>query len=237
MQHSDEDFFGRHYRNSNSRYNQQFQGNRANKMDGSTKMDNLVLNSPNLIILFTISILVLYHFRGPLIVGVCELRIRQRGLLDVGLDVLETIRYSIETAWNMLSVFVVTPENATDTLTDVTINNPRSRRKRRLLATMPELEETSIKNENATVIPSSTLVGNGVRNLHTHDQTLASLERQKRPGEIEPAFLDPDEYPPGWLLYHPVHGMIRKEELIEINGDLQSHSSNGIGKQKQSDFD
>lgn len=200
-------------------------------MDEETKMDNLVMSSPNLIIFSTIFILFLYHFRGPIIIGVSELRIRQRGVLDVGLDVLETIRYSTETVWNMLSVFVVTPENAPDT--DLTINNPRSRRKRRLLATMPGLEETSDGTLDETAMQSSSRGGDGARNLN---EKAASLQRQRRPREIEPAFLNPDQYPPDWLLYHPVHGMIRREELVKINGDTQSHSSNGIEKQKRLDY-
>jgi hypothetical protein len=30
--------------------------------------------------------------------------------------------------------------------------------------------------------------------------------------EIEPAFLDEKDYPPGWLVYHPVLGVVTKEE-------------------------
>lgn len=152
----------------------------------------------------------------------------------MGLDVLETIRYAIETAWNMLSFFVVTPENAPDTLTDVTINNPRSRRKRRLLATMPELEETSDETENEMESLPSFATG-GTRNANINNEQCASLKPRQKSGEIEPAFLDPDQYPPGWLLYHPDYGIIRKEELIDRNGDAQSNSCNGIGKQNKKD--
>ena len=34
--------------------------------------------------------------------------------------------------------------------------------------------------------------------------------------ELEPAFLSPELYPKGWLVYHPPYGLIEKEELDQI---------------------
>ncbi len=33
---------------------------------------------------------------------------------------------------------------------------------------------------------------------------------------LNPAFLTEEEYPPGWLMYHPKHGVITREKLIEF---------------------
>lgn len=35
---------------------------------------------------------------------------------------------------------------------------------------------------------------------------------------LNPAFLAEEEYPPGWLMYHPKHGVITREKLIELEG-------------------
>ena len=46
--------------------------------------------------------------------------------------------------------------------------------------------------------------------------------------EIEPAFLNEKDYPPGWLVYHPVLGVVKKEEADQFDGDhphLATHTS------------
>ena len=35
---------------------------------------------------------------------------------------------------------------------------------------------------------------------------------------LEPTFLTEEEYPPGWLVYHPVHGVITREKALEWDG-------------------
>jgi len=35
---------------------------------------------------------------------------------------------------------------------------------------------------------------------------------------LNPAFLAEEEYPQGWLMYHPKHGVITREKLIELEG-------------------
>ena len=51
---------------------------------------------------------------------------------------------------------------------------------------------------------------------HGREETLrkSSSSRRDRP-IIEPAFLDPQKYPPGWLVYHPTLGIIAKSETGE----------------------
>ncbi|CAJ1967166.1 unnamed protein product [Cylindrotheca closterium] len=39
-----------------------------------------------------------------------------------------------------------------------------------------------------------------------------SLKQPQPPPELEPAFLNPQDYPPGWLVYHPKLGVVAKEE-------------------------
>lgn len=35
--------------------------------------------------------------------------------------------------------------------------------------------------------------------------------------ELPPAFLSEDRYPPGWLVYHPVYGVMTLEKLLELD--------------------
>ena len=35
---------------------------------------------------------------------------------------------------------------------------------------------------------------------------------------LEPAFLNEEQYPIGWLVYHPKHGVITREKLLEMEG-------------------
>jgi hypothetical protein len=49
-------------------------------------------------------------------------------------------------------------------------------------------------------------------------------QQQQQP-EIEPAFLNEQDYPPGWLVYHPVLGVVPKEQADQY--DKSSHSRQG----------
>ncbi|KAL3931451.1 MAG: hypothetical protein SGBAC_011301 [Bacillariaceae sp.] len=42
--------------------------------------------------------------------------------------------------------------------------------------------------------------------------TNPSLKQSQPPPELEPAFLNPEDYPPGWLVFHPELGVVAKEE-------------------------
>mmetsp|Transcript_4832 Transcript_4832/g.12302 ORF Transcript_4832/g.12302 Transcript_4832/m.12302 type:complete len:499 (+) Transcript_4832:124-1620(+) len=47
--------------------------------------------------------------------------------------------------------------------------------------------------------------------------------------ELEPAFLDEKDYPPGWLLYHPVLGVVSKEEADRY--DSQTRNDRNFSEQ------
>jgi hypothetical protein len=59
----------------------------------------------------------------------------------------------------------------------------------------------------------------------------SSSQPLSRHGDIEPAFLNDQDYPPGWLVYHPLLGVVPKEEADKYDADKwrqqqqeQSHS-------------
>ena len=41
--------------------------------------------------------------------------------------------------------------------------------------------------------------------------------------DIEPAFLNDQDYPPGWLVYHPLLGVVSKEDADKYDKDQQQH--------------
>lgn len=92
----------------------------------------------------------------------------------------------------MLNVLIAVSDN------DLSQNSQESqpginseRRTKRLSSAMPELEE-------ATVEATHTLGSN---------PNVSSTE-------IEPSFLDPKDYPTGWLIYDPKLGIVRQEEAF-----------------------
>ena len=43
--------------------------------------------------------------------------------------------------------------------------------------------------------------------------------------DLPPAFENEEDYPPGWLVYHPVHGVITRERLLELErGESVTHT-------------
>lgn len=45
-----------------------------------------------------------------------------------------------------------------------------------------------------------------------HSNVSKGRARKRNRDELEPAFLYEDDYPPGWLVYHPVLGVVEKTE-------------------------
>jgi hypothetical protein len=48
-----------------------------------------------------------------------------------------------------------------------------------------------------------------------------------RHGDIEPAFLNDQDYPPGWLVYHPVLGVVPKEEADKYDAEKWQQQQQG----------
>ena len=48
---------------------------------------------------------------------------------------------------------------------------------------------------------------------HDHHNLISSPQYNTN---IEPAFPSEQQYPPGWLMYHPIHGVITKEQLNDL---------------------
>jgi hypothetical protein len=126
----------------------------------------------------------------------------QWGFVDVCLDLVETIRFCIDSAWNiMLSVLISVSDGGkiqANKQEPANINDP-TRIKRRLNNKMPELEDI-------------TLDGSAV----TREPDLAVAE-------IEPSFLDPKDYPKGWLIYDPKLGIVRKDQVMICSNKTQSN--------------
>lgn len=137
------------------------------------------------------------HFlllQGPIIARIHLLQTRQWGFVDVCLDMVDMTRFYIDSGWNiLLSVLIRVSDN------DQTQSNAReepenandpTRRKRRLNTKMPELEDIKLDGNVPTREPETSIA------------------------EIEPSFLDPKDYPKGWLIYDPKLGIVRKDQVI-----------------------
>lgn len=55
--------------------------------------------------------------------------------------------------------------------------------------------------------------------------TNPSLKQSQPPPELEPAFLNPEDYPPGWLVFHPELGVVSKEEADAHDGGKANPAS------------
>jgi hypothetical protein len=118
----------------------------------------------------------------------------QWGFVDVCLDLVDTIRFYIDSGWNLILSLLIAVSDGGDKLQpnkqdQEKVNDP-TRIKRRLNNKMPELE-------------GITLDGNA-----------GSLEPEIAVAEIEPSFLDPKDYPKGWLIYDPKLGIVRKDQVM-----------------------
>jgi hypothetical protein len=123
-----------------------------------------------------------------------DIRVQQRGLLDSCLDVWDTIAFYLQTVWRMLNVFISVPDN-NDTLQQQQNGGPTTRRSRGRHGAMPELEEPIPNGNGSTAV------------VVDEREEQGSVEQYA----IEPAFLDPKQYPPGWLVYDPKLGVVSKE--------------------------
>jgi hypothetical protein len=72
--------------------------------------------------------------------------------------------------------------------------------------------------------PSSTANNNYARSLSPSASTSTTNSSSSNNNkEIEPAFLNEQDYPPGWLIYHPVLGVVAKEEADQYDREQHSH--------------
>ena len=130
---------------------------------------------------------------GPMLARIQILQTREWSFVDLWLDLVETIKFYVDTCWNvMLKVLIAVSDN--DLSENVEETRPRIdpvRRTRRLNNAMPELEETAAEGENS-------------------DESEPSMVS----AEIEPSFLDTKDYPTGWLIYDPILGIRRQEEVV-----------------------
>ena len=133
---------------------------------------------------------------------------RQLGFVDGLLDLVETIKHYKEVAWNHVlhMVMAFSSEDASlhsqesiSTIITSNVSNannegniPRKRRFNLNHNFMPELED--ISSDETTPLVGLTI-------------------STSNPAEIEPAFLDPKDYPNAWLVFHPKLGIIRHDEV------------------------
>jgi len=196
------------------------------------------LTSPNFLIGFTICVILIFQFRGSYSTVIatrhCVLYcfqwfdhdhvcfslhppfyyhhyfnaepilgwLSERGFLDIFLDIWETIAFYLRTVWNMLNVFLSVPDNNNGGGGGLQQNQPTTttttRRGRH--AAMPALEEPIRNGHHTPVLLEATTSGNGNDN-------------DKTTHVVEPAFLDPKQYPPGWLVYDPKLGVVPREYI------------------------
>jgi hypothetical protein len=126
------------------------------------------------------------------------------------LDLVDTIRFYIDSGWNiLLSVLVRVSDNdqiqPNARAEPENVNDP-TRRKRRLNTKMPELEDLTLEGKVSTREPEAISA------------------------EIEPSFLDPKDYPKGWLIYDPKLGIVRKDQVILCSN--KSLSNGAYAEQK-----
>ena len=89
-------------------------------------------------------------------------------------------------------------------------------------STMPELEEDGVSDKAATVSSEPTkLVVDTETDAVLGDESDGSIEDghkvQWNQNSIEPAFLRESDYPAGWLVYHPVLGVVDKVAADKYN--------------------
>jgi hypothetical protein len=122
-------------------------------------------------------------------------------------------------------------------------NRVRRRRIRRETSSiMPELEDVTVPDSEQTGGPpggfpdnTSSFAVNGtsdtIRNRHAEPEVLRRNNvpiPQHRANDIEPAFLNDRDYPPGWIVYHRVLGVVPKTEADRYDrGHEAAAESNG----------
>lgn len=76
-------------------------------------------------------------------------------------------------------------------------------------------------------------VDGGGRTSRPPSQASSSSSASISSTELEPAFLNDEDYPPGWLLYHPILGVVSKE--VADAYDRQQKGQQKSGPQQQGD--
>mmetsp|Transcript_43112 Transcript_43112/g.104333 ORF Transcript_43112/g.104333 Transcript_43112/m.104333 type:complete len:294 (+) Transcript_43112:143-1024(+) len=66
-----------------------------------------------------------------------------------------------------------------------------------------------------------------------------NLKQSQPPPELEPAFLNPEDYPPGWLVFHPELGVVSKEEAdaYDHHGETNQASENETDSGAKTELD
>jgi hypothetical protein len=116
-------------------------------------------------------------------------------------------------------------------------NRVRRRRIRRETSSiMPELEDVpdSEQIHGGPLENASSFAMNGtsdtIRNRHAAEPEMLRRNNepilQHRANDIEPAFLDDRDYPPGWMVYHRVLGVVPKTEADRY--DREPNGSAGM---------
>ena len=60
-----------------------------------------------------------------------------------------------------------------------------------------------------------------------------NLKQPQPPPDLEPAFLNPEDYPPGWLVFHPELGVVSKEEADAYDQNNEKEMETNTESQKQ----
>jgi hypothetical protein len=95
---------------------------------------------------------------------------------------------------------------------------------------LPELESSSFATDNGSQTPRNGKVSS-LQQHKSYSQPASPQMRQSRQqqllnrDDIEPAFLNDEDYPPGWLVYHSVLGVVPKEEADQHDRERRNGGS------------
>lgn len=109
-----------------------------------------------------------------------------------------------------------------DSLNAVTRNNSHKRHS----SCGPPPPLVMVRTEDGMIEPT---IGDSYRSMSTKS-TPESLIHEMEP--LEPAFLNKNDYPPGWLIYHPVLGISCVKEADEYD-EQQSFTKRSMGKSQK----
>lgn len=156
-----------------------------------------------------------------------------RTYFQIGIEMLRNMRLLLTS-----STGVYAEDDAGGlTLAARSTKNGRNKRRRRFnepsCSSMPELEEAPIDDANGGEIKAE-YASEPIKSLQTkpienEKEKALPAPRPKKRDEIEPAFLKEEDYPPGWLVYHPVLGVVPKTEADRYREEEELRTRNGIG--------
>lgn len=132
-----------------------------------------------------------------------------------GFGPFDIVVYWFQSAWSYLRACwgsIVLFFSSGPGLESIEVNAASSKGKRKggIKSKLPDLEEIVLDHPNG----EKTLNSNDKLSCNTGDRRLAGR------GELEPAFLDAKDYPPGWLVFHPVLGVVSKTEADAFKPSL-----------------